>query len=67
VRYFAKSAGRLAKNDPIDAAVIAWFGGAAGLKAAADAGGARRASLEPGRSPGYPRLQTIRKNDRDVF
>ena len=26
VRYFAKSAGRLAKNDPIDAAMIAWFG-----------------------------------------
>jgi transposase len=25
VRYFAKSAGRLAKNDPIDAAMIAWF------------------------------------------
>lgn len=26
VRYFAKSAGRLAKNDPIDAAMIAWYG-----------------------------------------
>jgi transposase len=26
VRYFAKSAGKLAKNDPIDAAMIAWFG-----------------------------------------
>jgi len=26
VRYFAKSAGRLAKNDPIDAEMIAWFG-----------------------------------------
>lgn len=26
VRYFAKSAGRLAKTDPIDAAMIAWFG-----------------------------------------
>jgi len=26
VRYFAKSAGRLAKNDPIDAETIAWFG-----------------------------------------
>jgi transposase len=26
VRYFAKSAGRLAKNDPIDAEIIAWFG-----------------------------------------
>jgi transposase len=26
VRYFARSAGRLAKNDPIDAAMIAWFG-----------------------------------------
>src|SRR5437763_8895956 len=25
VRYFAKSAGRLAKNDPIDAEMIAWF------------------------------------------
>jgi len=25
VRYFARSAGRLAKNDPIDAAMIAWF------------------------------------------
>jgi transposase len=25
VRHFAKSAGRLAKNDPIDAAMIAWF------------------------------------------
>ncbi len=25
VRYFAKSAGRLAKNDPIDAETIAWF------------------------------------------
>ncbi len=25
VRYFAKSAGRLAKNDPIDAEIIAWF------------------------------------------
>ena len=25
VRYFAKSAGRLAKNDPIDAAMIAWY------------------------------------------
>ena len=25
VRYFAKSARRLAKNDPIDAAMIAWF------------------------------------------
>jgi transposase len=25
VRYFAKSAGKLAKNDPIDAAMIAWF------------------------------------------
>jgi transposase len=25
VRHFAKSAGRLAKNDPIDAAIIAWF------------------------------------------
>lgn len=27
VRHFAKSAGRLAKNDPIDAAMIAWFAG----------------------------------------
>jgi transposase len=26
VRHFAKSAGRLAKNDPIDAQMIAWFG-----------------------------------------
>jgi transposase len=26
VRHFAKSAGRLAKNDPIDARMIAWFG-----------------------------------------
>jgi transposase len=26
VRHFAKSAGRLAKNDPIDAEMIAWFG-----------------------------------------
>jgi len=26
VRSFAKAAGRLAKNDPIDAAMIAWFG-----------------------------------------
>jgi transposase len=26
VRYFAKSAGKLAKNDPIDAEMIAWFG-----------------------------------------
>lgn len=26
VRHFAKSAGRLAKNDPIDASMIAWFG-----------------------------------------
>lgn len=26
VRHFAKSAGRLAKNDPIDAKMIAWFG-----------------------------------------
>ena len=26
VRYFAKSAGRLAKNDAIDAEMIAWFG-----------------------------------------
>jgi transposase len=26
VRYFARSAGRLAKTDPIDAAMIAWFG-----------------------------------------
>ena len=26
VRHFAKSAGRLAKNDPIDADMIAWFG-----------------------------------------
>jgi transposase len=26
VRHFAKSAGRLAKNDPIDADTIAWFG-----------------------------------------
>jgi len=26
VRHFAKSAGRLAKNDPIDAETIAWFG-----------------------------------------
>jgi len=34
VRYFAKSAGRLAKNDPIDAAMIAWF---AEVFAAADA------------------------------
>lgn len=25
VRYFARSAGRLAKNDPIDAAMICWF------------------------------------------
>jgi len=25
VRYFARSAGRLAKNDPIDAEMIAWF------------------------------------------
>jgi transposase len=25
VRHFARSAGRLAKNDPIDAAMIAWF------------------------------------------
>src|SRR5918999_2385280 len=25
VRHFAKSAGRLAKNDPIDAEMIAWF------------------------------------------
>jgi transposase len=25
VRYFAKSAGKLAKNDPIDAEMIAWF------------------------------------------
>jgi len=25
VRYFARSAGRLAKNDPIEAAMIAWF------------------------------------------
>src|SRR4029077_18503242 len=25
VRHFAKSAGRLAKNDPIDACMIAWF------------------------------------------
>lgn len=25
VRHFAKSAGRLAKNDPIDAEIIAWF------------------------------------------
>ena len=26
VRHFAKSAGKLAKNDPIDAQMIAWFG-----------------------------------------
>lgn len=26
VRHFAKSAGQLAKNDPIDARMIAWFG-----------------------------------------
>lgn len=26
VRHFARSAGRLAKNDPIDAQMIAWFG-----------------------------------------
>jgi transposase len=26
VRHFAKSAGRLAKNDPIDARMIAWYG-----------------------------------------
>ena len=26
VRYFARSTGRLAKNDPIDAEMIAWFG-----------------------------------------
>ena len=26
VRHFAKSAGQLAKNDPIDARIIAWFG-----------------------------------------
>ena len=26
VRHFAQSAGRLAKNDPIDAEMIAWFG-----------------------------------------
>lgn len=26
VRHFARSAGRLAKNDPIDAEMIAWFG-----------------------------------------
>ena len=26
IRHFAKSAGRLAKNDPIDAEMIAWFG-----------------------------------------
>jgi transposase len=26
IRYFAKAAGRLAKNDPIDAETIAWFG-----------------------------------------
>jgi transposase len=26
VRHFAKSAGRLAKSDPIDARMIAWFG-----------------------------------------
>ena len=26
VRHFAKSAGRLAKNDPIDAEMIAWYG-----------------------------------------
>jgi transposase len=26
IRHFAKSAGRLAKNDPIDAKMIAWFG-----------------------------------------
>ena len=26
VRHFAKAAGRLAKNDPIDAATIAWYG-----------------------------------------
>ena len=25
IRHFAKAAGRLAKNDPIDAEVIAWF------------------------------------------
>ena len=25
VRHFARSAGRLAKNDPIDAEMIAWF------------------------------------------
>ena len=26
IRHFAKAAGRLAKNDPIDAETIAWFG-----------------------------------------
>jgi transposase len=26
IRFFAKSAGKLAKNDPIDAEMIAWFG-----------------------------------------
>jgi transposase len=30
VRHFAKSAGQLAKNDPIDARMIAWFGEAFG-------------------------------------
>ena len=31
VRYFARSAGRLAKNDAIDAEMIAWFGETFGL------------------------------------
>jgi transposase len=34
VRYFAKSAGRLAKNDAIDAEMIAWFGETFGLAGA---------------------------------
>ena len=55
VRNFALSAGRLAKNDPIDAEMIAWFAEtfteAPGQ--AHEGGGAPRASLEAGRSPVY--------------
>jgi transposase len=51
VRHFAKSAGRLAKNDPIDAAMIAWF--------AETFGAERKPQHEPDRDT-LDRLMTAR-------